>query len=198
LASPLSTSTATDVSNFDGIENTFRTAQAAFVIPEEMVAGRSSHVHLDLSFQKTLAELQQDLQLQLDGPNDIVRTAFIRSSSIAQARLTGQDFEITAITPEEQPVDSKTTTWEWEVRPKSSGSYPLHLSIDAVVTIGPNSLRKTVQTLERLVVVHVSIYQSARQFVSGNWQWLWTTVAAPIGGVMWAMWRRKTKRKSRG
>jgi hypothetical protein len=178
---------------FDAIEKSFQTAQAAFVIPDVMVVGKSFHVHFDLSFQRTIEAMVQDLQKEL--PNEKVKTASLRTSSIAQARLTGQSFQITAITPEEQPVSSMTTTWEWEVVPQNGGRHPLHLSIDAVVMGGSEPLKKTIHTFERQVVVKVSVIAWTGKFVAENWQWLWTTLLVPIAGFVWAKRRGTAKRR---
>lgn len=168
--------------DFDSIEKTFRTAQASYVIPETMAAGESAHVHLDLSFQKSLDELRAELQKHLPGAEVVTTT--LRTSSVAQARLTGQHFQITAITPEEQPVGSSTTTWEWEVTPDSGGRRPLHLSVDAVISIGPDTRRWTINTFERDVLVRVTVARRVKDFVGGNWQWLWTAIVVPAGGWM--------------
>ena len=175
--------------DFDSIQRSFRTAQASYVIPDTMTAGESTHVHLDLSFQKSIAELQADLQKHMPGAT--ITTTTLKTSSIAQARLTGQHFQITAVTDEEQPVGSATTTWEWEVTPDSGGRRPLHLSVDAVVSIGSETRRWTINTFERNVLVRVSAAQRVKDFVGGNWQWLWTTVAVPL--ALFLFKRRKRR-----
>jgi len=190
---PTSAPDSTGPAVFDAVEKRFQTAQAAFVIPEAMVVGKSSHVHFDLSFGKTMEAMVQDLHNEL--PSETVRTALIRSSPVAQARLTGQSFQITAITAEEQPVSSTTTTWEWEVVPKTRGNHPLHLSIDAVVSGGSDPLKKTVQTFEKQIAVKVSMVAWAGNAIAANWQWLWTTLLVPIAGFIWAK-RRKTTNKT--
>lgn len=192
---PIEPSTVPSRDVFDAIEQSFQTAQAAFVIPEVMVVGKSSHVHFDLSFQRAIEVLVQDLQKEL--PSEKIRTATLRTSPIAQARLTGQSFQITAINPEEQPVSSMTTTWEWEVVPQSGGRHPLHLSIDAVMMGGAEPLKKTIRTFERQVAVKVSVVAWTGKFVAENWQWLCTTLLVPIAGFVWAKRRGAAKRKHR-
>jgi hypothetical protein len=176
--------------DFDSIEKTFRMAQASYVIPATMTAGESAHVHLDLSFQRSLDELRAELQKHLPGAEVVTTT--LRTSSVAQARLTGQHFQITAVTPEEQPVGASTTTWEWEVTPDSGGRRPLHLSVDAVFSIGADTRRWTINTFERDVLVRVSVARRVTDFVGGNWQWLWTAIVVPAGG--WILIKRRAKR----
>ncbi|HEY2899680.1 MAG TPA: hypothetical protein VGL59_03815 [Polyangia bacterium] len=180
--------------DFDSIKKSFPTAQASYVIPADMVAGESAHVHLDLSFGKSMADLRAELEKHLPGAT--VTTTTLRTSPVAQARLTGQHFQITAVTPEEQPIGSDTTTWEWEVTPDSGGKRPLHLSVDAVVTMGAETQRWTINTFEQTVLVKVAATTRVKDFVAGNWQWLWTTLAVPLGGLFFVK-RRKRGKKSR-
>jgi hypothetical protein len=166
----------------------------------------SSHVRLDASFHMTMAELGKELEGELrkrfnegsmpPGTSLPAELAEIRCSAVAQARLTGQQFQISAISTEEQLVLPHKTTWEWEVTPKAEGTYPIYLSIDAIVTygdgqVGHSTKKATVKTFERSVLVRVPRLDRVKEFSAENWQWLWTAVAVPVAGWFWVRFRRR-------
>lgn len=58
----------------------------------------------------------------------------IKVSNRMEARLSGYQFKITAITPEIQAVSQQQiTSWSWEVIPKKEGDHNLHLTISALL-----------------------------------------------------------------
>jgi hypothetical protein len=115
-----------------------------------------------------------------------------------QAHLSGPNFQVTPITPEEQPISRfDKTEWKWNVKPTSVGEQALNLALNAVVTAAGNERKMTVRTFDHVIFVEVTAGQQVTEFFSGNWQWLWAAIAVPIAGAVWQTKLRKSRTKSR-
>ena len=113
-----------------------------------------------------------------------------------EARLTGQGFKITAVTPERQAVSgSEVTMWKWDVEPIEAGRQRLHLTLSATLDVRGTSSDRTVRTFERTLAIDVSLSDRMSKFVGDNWQWLWTAILLPVGA--WYVNRRKKILKPR-
>ncbi len=134
----------------------------------------------------------EELQELITESGDI-ETAQVRISDRMEARLTGPNFEITAIRPEVQAVSRlEVTEWRWEVKPVSEGQHRLHLTLSALLEVEGSTTPRTIQTFDKVIVVDVSFGQRVSTFVSDNWQWLWSALLIPVAG--W-LWQRRKKRK---
>jgi len=110
-----------------------------------------------------------------------------------QARLTGLNFEIIAVTPEEQAVSGlEDTKWKWEIKAKSSGLQKLHLTLSALVIVEGNNTYKTIRTFDKEIKVQVSIGHRITKFIIDNVKWMWTPIIFPI--FVW-VWRKIRKKK---
>jgi hypothetical protein len=103
-----------------------------------------------------------------------------------EARLTGQNFAITAISPEVQATSrNEITSWSWEVKPKTKSKQYLHLTLTALIRINGNSTPRTLHTFSKAVNAEVTQAQQLESLAGQNWQWLWATLLVPIAGWVW-------------
>jgi hypothetical protein len=162
----------------------------AFNAPERMLVGETAEMRLLLSPVLNVDELVdrlRDLRGELQG-------AEIRVAPRMEALISGQNFEITAITPATQAVSrGEPTEWRWEVSPKSPGAHRLYLVLNAHIIDSTRTLR----TFDRTIQVNVTVGQQLAGFVRGNWQWLWTTALVPLAGWLWQRRRRASHAASR-
>jgi hypothetical protein len=176
----------------DGIDralDSLKPASIAFNTPDQMKVNKPVEIELLLSLERSVAELQGAI-----APPGRTEGATVRVSRIMEARLTGPQFQITAITPEEQPVGSHDTVqWKWDVKPQSSGSQYLHLTLTAVLEVDGAKTRKAVRTFDKQIEVRVDAVGSAEDFIAKNWQWLCGTVFIPLG--IW-LWKRRRDGKA--
>ena len=157
----------------------------AFNAPKTMKLHDSAVIHLVLGVEREI----EDIKRMIEEEGDKVG-ASIRVSNRMEARLSGRNFEITAINPEVQAVARREVTeWKWEIKPRTAGKQNLHLTLSALLSIEGESTPRVIRTFDRIIIVEVTIGQQAKLFVKNNWQWLWAAVLVPIVGWMWK--RRK-------
>jgi hypothetical protein len=170
----------------DRILEKMQLGNIAFNVPSSMNLAETSLVQLVLSLEKPIEELKQIIEAQ--GEREGAR---IRVSKRMEARLTGTDFQITAITPECQAIaGNELTKWKWEIKPVKPGHSRLHLTLNAFLTVEGISTARTVCTFDKYIDVNVTLHQKAIDFIGKNWQWLWAAIIIPVVG--W-LWRRRKK-----
>jgi hypothetical protein len=105
----------------------------AFNLPKTMNLRDTAVIQLVLGLETSMDELKR--MIEAAGEKEGAR---IRVSDRMEARLSGPNFAITAITPEIQAVSrSEITEWKWEVKPSSDGYHYLHLTLSALLLIRP-------------------------------------------------------------
>jgi hypothetical protein len=167
-------------------------ANIAFNTPGSVNLHETCVVQLVLGVGTPIDSLKQ--LIEAEGEKE---GASIRVSNRMEARLTGTDFSITAITPEVQAVSrAAITEWKWEIKPKSGGRQYLHLTLSALLDVDGVSTPRTIRTFDQLIEVEVTWGQLVASFFSRNWQWLWAAVLVPIVGWLWA--RRKRRKANVG
>jgi len=183
-----SESRLTPIAAVDRILDSLARANIAFNAPETINLAASAQIQLLLSLEQSI----DDLRNALTQPGE-KEGAQIRVSDRMEAHLTGQNFQITAITPGEQAITSiGTTEWKWEVKPVTPGRHGLHLTLTALFEVDGKSTRRAIRTFDKTIAVDVTLSQQFSGFVARNWQWLWTALLVPL--VVWLV----KKRKSRG
>jgi hypothetical protein len=183
---PAGTSSDDALHDVDAAVARLKQAQVAFNTPAAMNIGDAAQIELLLSLDESIADLQRALRSEggREGAQVVVAERM-------EARLSGVNFRITAVTPEEQAVTSTgRTDWRWEVQPTVAGTLPLHLTLTALLRIGGATTPRTVTTFDKTILVQVTLAQRASGFFGENWQWLWAVIVAPIAG--WA-WQRRRK-----
>lgn len=165
--------------DIDQILSSMKLGNIAFNVPENMNIDEAKQVQLLLSLQDPIEELKKSLQ-----DEGKKYGASIQVGSRMEARLKGQKFTITAITPEVQAVsESSQTEWKWEVQPKETGNHRLHLTLSALLEIDGQSTPRMVKTFDKEIEVHITAGQRVQSFFSKNWQWLFTGLLAPV--IVW-------------
>lgn len=178
------------LSAIDRILEKLEIGNISFNAPQSLFLNESALIHLVLGVEKTIDDLKQIIE----GQGEKVG-ANIRVSDRMQARLTGQNFEILAITPEEQVVSrSGVTEWKWDVKPVNEGTQSLHLTLSAKLIVEGKDTWKAIDTFDKKIEVKVTLAYKTKAFIQKNWQWLWAAVLVPIAG--WLLTKRKrTARK---
>jgi len=97
-----------DVAAIDRVLGGWTTGSIAFNVMSTMRLGETYPIHLLLSRRKSVQALQQELQTATH--EGTVQGAQISIAPEMEARLTGQGFEITAVTPERQTVNAGANT----------------------------------------------------------------------------------------
>lgn len=117
----------------------------------------------------------------------------IRVSDRLEARLSGPNFAITAITPEVQAVTrTDVTEWKWKVQPRSKGLQHLHLTVSVLINVDDASTPRVIGTFDKEIEVKVTFGSQISSFLKSNWQWLWAAILVPVSG--W-LWKRKREPK---
>jgi len=109
--------------------------------------------------------------------------------------MTGQNFEISAVTPEILAVSSvEDTQWTWDIRAKQGGVQQLHLTVSAIIRVNDKSTPRVVRQFDRQINVRVQLGHQIAGFVKDNWQWLWTALLVPAVGWLWSKYHKKGAR----
>lgn len=163
-------------------------ADLAYSVPSDMRAQVTETVELVLGLDATPEAVAAELS---DSSNAV--TERVGVSPVVEARLSGQNFTITAITEQKQPISTaRSTRWAWEVTPQSEGIHKLHLSLSSTVLVGDSSTPITLRTFDREIEVRIDAIDKVTGFLAQNWQWLWSAVLIPVVGYFWTR-RRKAK-----
>ncbi|MFC4526074.1 hypothetical protein ISN76_13225 [Dyella halodurans] len=166
--------------------NSLPTGQIAFNTPATLNLQQTAHVQLLLDMKKTVEQLTSEI-----ASPGTKQGASIKIAEQMEARLSGPQFEITAISPERQPIGTaETVEWAWDVVPTQSGQHPLHLTLSAIINVDGTPSERVMRTFDREINVEVTTMQRVTGFVTNNWQWLWAVVVAPVGAWGWKRWRR--------
>src|SRR5262245_19996114 len=141
----------------------------AFNVSTVMTLNGREEVHLLLSPSMPVEELQKQLLEQLSRETK-VEGIEIRIAPRMEARLSGANFSISALTAEVQLVAWKEPTeWRWEVRPTETGSQALHLTLTAILQIEGKDSTRALRTFDRDIEVQVTWPQRLSGFAAENW-----------------------------
>ncbi|MDE3180486.1 MAG: hypothetical protein KGM47_12600, partial [Acidobacteriota bacterium] len=175
-AAPAPAASAIDFGAIDAALQSLPKGNIAFNAPERMILQEQSAIYLALSPQESIQSLQQSLQKQLSGQQSL-QGATIQIAPEMQARLTGQDFSITAVTPETQAVSGvQETQWRWDVTPLKAGTDQLHLTLSAIINVNGSSMPRSIQTFDREIPVRVTWNQRISGFFANRWDWLLSAI----------------------
>lgn len=161
----------------------------AFNSPKTINIEESSKIQLLLSLTDTVEELKK--LVKEEGQKIGVK---VKISDKMTAKLVGNMFEITPITPELQVVsNTEITEWNWEIHPKKVGVHWLYLSLTANLEIEGTNATRSIKTFHAKIEVKVTPYQKVYYFFEKNWQWLFSTLLIPIAIYIW---RKNINKKS--
>lgn len=169
-------------------------SEIVFNPPREMQEQKPVKIEARISFRDIGPALTEGLQ----GPGT-PETGKLKVSPIMRVTLTGDPtaFYIQGSEAEQIVAGKQFAQWEWSVTPLKSGDQTLTLTAIAVVNI-PGSGEKTAdhKSFEKAITVHVDRWRASKEFLTNNWQWLWTVLLLPGIGLLWRM-RRRRNRKAR-
>ena len=170
---------ATAPNEVDQLLEKMQSANIAFNTPSSLGYGRTSGIQLRLSGAKTAEELAA--AISEPGARE---TATIKISNEMDARVTGEGFQVKAVSPERQAVSaSGVTQWNCDITPKQLGRQRLHLTLDAIVKIDNHESTYTLQTFDKTIGVNVVWPETLISFLGKYWQWVCTAVVFPV--VAW-------------
>ena len=175
---------ATTKNPFDVIDEQLKKmsfGNIAFNTPKTINIDSTKTIQLKLDLNKSIDELKNTINVQEEKAG-----AQIKVSNQMEARLTGQNFSITPLTPETQAISSnETTEWIWRVKPTAEGNQDLNLTLSAILDVNGKAIPRKVEVFVKVIEVKVTAYQKMQLFVENNWQWLWATLVIPIAGWLW-------------
>lgn len=181
-----------DVYNFDDVDKLLEKMEfgvIAFNTPTHINIDDSPQIQLKLSLNETVEKLKRSIT-----EKGKKMGATIRVSDRMEARLSGNMFRITAITPETQAVSKKQETeWKWVIHPKKEGTHKLYLTLTALLEVSGQTTPRAIRTFDKKIAVNVTPTQKVRLFFMNNWQWLWAAILVPVAG--W-LWKRKGKKRT--
>lgn len=169
----------------DGLLASLRHANIAFNSPKTIKLDQTAQIELLLSAQKSADELIDSII----APGDRASTR-IKVATRMVARLSGPNFRITQVTPEEQAIGSiETVKWTWEIQPERPGHHNLYLTLTALLDLNGAASQGAVRTFQKTIEVTVPPGLRVVKFLASNWQWLCTTIVVPLAIVGWTRWR---------
>lgn len=162
----------------------------AFNTPRQLHREETAEIVFLLSPEMSVDELKD--QISAAGAVEGTR---VNVSNYMQADLTGSSFSITRTSPARQLVLPGTTTrWSWEITPTRTGVLPLHLTLTAILTANGENRELQIRTFDKVLTIHVSWPDKVKDFVFGNWQWLWTAIVVPV--AVWAYQRNRRETRT--
>ncbi|MFO1124528.1 MAG: hypothetical protein U1E25_04035 [Methylocystis sp.] len=174
----------------DKILDSLPSGNIAFNTPPAMNLTDTAIIQLKLDLARSIEELKRTIEAE--GQKEGAR---IKVADRMEARLSGPNFTITQVTPEQQAVtQGEVTEWTWEVKPTAEGRHHLHLTLSALLSIDGASTQRAIRTFDKFIAVDVTWPQRVSLFVQGNWQWLWAVFLAPFAGWGWNRWSRSKDR----
>jgi hypothetical protein len=169
----------------------------AFNTPRSMQLEESETVTVLLSPSASVKHLAR--LLEAEGASGSIEGAKkIRTAPLMEARLTGQDFKIDAISDSDgiQPITrEEPTRWTWDIEPTEPGEgKKVHLTVSVLVKVEGETTPRLIETFNRTIVVNVTMQQRLAGFAgfAGNhWEWLWTAILVPLAVWAWPRWRKR-------
>jgi hypothetical protein len=129
-----------------------QSANIAFNPPTEMDLDNAQEMKLVMDLHRSAQELVTSIATE-----GKVETNQVKVSDTMTAHLTGDDFNITINTPETQLTSAhEPTTWSWRLKPKTSGTHQLFLTLDTVFTIGGKEAPRAIRAFSETINVNVS------------------------------------------
>jgi hypothetical protein len=189
---PAEDETASQVQRLDTYLDNLKTAAYTFNPPSPIEVAKPVTVHLWLDPQATAAELAEAFRQAVPRDAGRVESGETSWSPKMRATLSGPDFEVKAIDPEEQLVGStQRTTWSWDITPLRAGEkLALHLRLAAVLPeeLGPP---KTITTLEREINVEVTWWWLFDHYFDKYWKWLLGGLGTALASTIAWWWKNR-------
>jgi len=172
----------------DEIVSQLKQANLALTVPKSSNIRNDVPVKLLVSVEQS----QQDLIDELNASsNSYVISDNVKISKTMSASITAPDFDINIITPVRQAITEGTTEWIWSLRPKTSGTHHITVTLVAHVMVDGERVEKHIKTFDKTLQIEITTHQKLTDFFLKYWQWLFTTLLIPIGIGIWKYIHRK-------
>jgi len=162
---------------------------AAIKAVDKMRQGEPYHVELAISMSPNDIALLKQLGAK-GSEGRVWKTPYTKTMV---AWLEGRDFEIEPKEHREQYVPGTPAPWEWTVTPLEWGTKDLFVHMALVIKVDGVEKTKELLLPPHRVRVSISPLYKPKLFVSGNWQWLSTTILIPIAAFLWGARRQKKR-----
>jgi hypothetical protein len=164
--------------------------EAAFNTPERMRLGETTNIELRLGGPQLAGNLNG--RITAPGP---VETHAVKIGAVMEAQLAGANFEITPLTPAEQPISAdQPTEWDWQIKPTAEGRQRLFLTLNVVVEVDGRERRRREKTLQREISVEVDTGSRIGQLAYENLALIVTVIVVPLAGAVALRVRKWMKR----
>ena len=132
----------------------------------------------------------------LEGPGEVTVEP-IRLGTVMKANLTGDGFDISLLSEEEQFVSDDTyTEWIWNVIPLKPGEQELYLRVSVKVIVERLGERtRDIDVITRMVVVEVDPVYTTKSFLVNNWKWIVAVAGLLFPFFGWG-WREYSKKQA--
>lgn len=169
-----------------------------FNTPHEMGYRESRVIHLLLSPKLSVEELTEELDESIPPDAGGTESGRVSITNRMRATLKGSSFDITTITDEVQGISyDGTTRWQWEIRPRQSGTHRLFLTLSALLEVDGEETPHVVDVYSRTIDVRVGFAEQVAGFLGDHWKWLAGTIIIPLVGWYWRS-RRSEKAPPEG
>lgn len=177
----------------DDILSQLSQASFAYTVPQE--ANIDDEVEIEMVVNPSVSV--ENLKQQLPDGQKVGQTITI--SKVIEAKVTSNDFSVSAITPERQAVmGNENTTWKWTLTPKSVGpNKEVKITVSAIIIVDGEKTERYLETYTGKIKVKITPQQQIAKWFKDNWQWAWGSLLIPIGGFAWAHLTKKKKRKTK-
>src|SRR2546423_2342254 len=170
-----------------------RDSTILFNPPVEMREQKTEIIEARIAWQDIAAA--RDQPFQGSGP---VQEAPLKVSEVMTVTLVGDHdaFLVQPISEAEQVIAGKPYgESKWHVTPLKSGNQKLTLiAVAKILLAGRGEKPFYDKTLERPIIVRVDRWFTVKNFIANNWQWLWAVIVVPLGGLLWGLRRKRTRK----
>ncbi|TQV85840.1 FHA domain-containing protein [Aliikangiella coralliicola] len=147
--------------------------------PQKMKLGTKERVEVRIS-----TKFMKELAANLKGAGK-PQFEKLKISEFMKVKLIGNDFDILALSEEEQIVsDNDVTNWSWDITAKSLGLKEIHLKVTSRFKLETGQEFKDYPIIDNEIFISVNPTYSLRKFANTYWKWIMTSLLIPL--LVWA------------
>ncbi|MCG7400251.1 hypothetical protein [Caballeronia zhejiangensis] len=172
-----------ELTDVDKIAAGLAKAPMAFNTPPPITIDDTATVELRVGPNQTPEEVKKAITYP-----GTIQVHEVRISNRMQADISGDKavLSITSLDPDIQAVSGQSpTNWRWLIKPLKEGKHTVAVKLYALVKIDGTPTPLKIASYDGTIVVTVTTRQQVEAFVKQNWQWLWTMIFVPAGGLWW-------------
>jgi hypothetical protein len=176
----------------------YATAGTFFDGPRQgMQVGDEDLVTLTVSLQEGRDALRGRLEARAREEGRAPSAGSIRVHEVMRANLVGtRGLEVRSLDGElDRLLTGGTQAWRWSLTAVAAGRQTLNLTLVALIE-GEEGV-DVVDSWSRTIEVEVAPGRAVRNFLSANWQWIWSALIVPVAVLLWEMLRRARARSEK-